>query len=152
MTEQQKKVVFQASKSFLYSKGEPWVKKGNINFDIGMGAYHGAQACEIVGLFILPKLAKLPNFESILYRDDGLGITSSSARQTEKLKQSIIEVFKEHGLKITIEVGQTRVNFLDVTLDLAEGMYKPYRKPEDKPQYVGLQAPWQGRQRSCNPV
>ena len=42
VTEQQKKVVFQASKSFLYSRGEPWVKKGGTNFDIGMGAYHGA--------------------------------------------------------------------------------------------------------------
>ena len=71
MTEQQRKVIFQASNSFLYSKGEPWVKKGDTNFDIGMGAYHGAQACEIVGLFLLSKLVVLPNFQAILYRDDG---------------------------------------------------------------------------------
>ena len=37
VTEQQKKVVLQASKSFLYCKGEPWVKRGNTNFDISMG-------------------------------------------------------------------------------------------------------------------
>ena len=88
VTDQQKKVVFQASKSFLFSRGAPWVKKGNTNFDIGMGAYHGAQACEIVGLFLLSKLAKLPNFHAILYCDDGLGITSSNPRQTEKLRVS----------------------------------------------------------------
>ena len=70
VTEQQKKVVIQASKSFLYCKGEPWVKKGGTNFDISMGAFHGAQACEIVGLFILSKLVKLPNFQAILYCDD----------------------------------------------------------------------------------
>ena len=136
MTVQQKKVVFQASKSFLYCKGEPWVKKGNTNFDVSMGAFHGAQACEIVGLFILSKLVKLPNFQAILYRDDGLGITNSTPRQTEKLRQAIIKVFSDHNLSITIEVGLTRVNFLDVTLDLSKETLKPYRKPGDKPQYV----------------
>jgi hypothetical protein len=67
VTVQQKKVVFQASKSFIYCKGEPWEKKGNTNFDVSMGAFHGAQACKIVGLFILSKLDKLPNFQAILY-------------------------------------------------------------------------------------
>ena len=130
---QQKKVVFQASKSFLYSRNQPWVKKGETNFDVGMGAYHGAQACEIVGLYILSKLVKLPNFNAILYRDDGLGITSSTPRQTEKLRQSII---KDHKLNITIEVGLSKVDFLDVTLDLDKELYKPYRKPGDRPLYV----------------
>ena len=88
VTGQQKKVVMQASKTFLYSKGEPWVKKGETNFDISMGAFHGAQACEIVGLFILSKLVNLPNFQTILYRDDGLGITSSTPRQTERCSRT----------------------------------------------------------------
>ena len=101
-----------------------------------MGAFHGAQACEIVGLFILSKLVNLPNFQAILYRDDGLGITNSTPRQTEKLRQAIIRVCNDHKLKITIEVGLTKVNFLDVTLDLSEGTYRPYRKPGDKPLYV----------------
>ena len=136
MTVQQRKVIFQASKSFLYSNGEAWVKKGDVNFDIGMGAYHGAQACEIVGLFILSKLVLLPNFKAILYRDDGLGITASSPRQAEKLRQSIIKVFKDNNLNITIEVGLTKVDFLDVTLDLERGIFKPFRKPGDKPLYV----------------
>ena len=45
-------------------------------------------------------------------------------------------MFREQNLSITIEVGLARVNFLDVTLDLTRGIYKPYRKPGDKPQYV----------------
>ena len=112
------------------------MKKGDVNFDIGMGAYHGAQPCEIVGLFILSKLVLLPNFKAIFYRDDGLGITAASPRQAEKLRQSIIKVFKDHNLKITIEVGLTEVDFLDVTLDLERGIFKPFRKPGDKPLYV----------------
>ena len=101
-----------------------------------MGAYHGAQACEIVGLFLLAQLKVLPNFEAILYRDDGLAITPSSPRIQEKLRQRIIRIFGEQDLKITIEIGLTRVNFLDLTLDLETGLYKPYRKPGDKPLYV----------------
>ena len=85
---------------------------------------------------MLSKLVGLPNFQAILYRDDGLGITPSSPRQTEKLRQTIIKVFKDKDLDITIEVGLTRVNFLDVTLDLEKEVFKPYRKPGDKPLYV----------------
>ena len=115
--------------------GKPRVKKGDINFDLGMGAFHRAQACEIVGLFLLNKLQEVPNFQPILYRDDGLGVTNLTPRLQEKLKQSLIRIFKEQGLNITIEINQVRVDFLDVTLDLKTGLYKPYKKPGDKPLY-----------------
>ena len=136
VTSQQKKIIYQASQSFLFSEGSPWVKKGDVNFDKGMGAYHGAQACEIVGLFILHLLKELPNFSALLYRDDGLGITTLTPRQQEKLKQKIINIFKNQELGITIEINLKRVNFLNVTLDLEAKTYQPYRKPGDKPLYV----------------
>ena len=47
---QQRKVIIQACQSFLFFEGQPWMKKGGVNFDVGMGAYHGAQVCELVGL------------------------------------------------------------------------------------------------------
>ena len=136
VTPQQRKIIHQACQSFLYSEGVPWVKKGDVNFDVGMGAFHGAQACEIVGLFLLNLLKGLPNFQAILYRDDGLGVTSSTPRLQEKLRQSIVKIFAEQKLTITIEINLKRVNFLDVTLDLESGLYKPYRKPGDRPLYV----------------
>ena len=49
-------------------------------------------------------------------------------------------MFKKHGLQITISTGLSRVNFLDVTLDLEKGTYKPYRKPGDKPMYVNAKS------------
>ena len=131
-----KDAIISASKSFLYCEGKPWVKKGGTEFDIGMGAYHGAQACELVGLFLLHELSTIPGLEAVLYRDDSLGITKARPRQTEKIRQAIINIFKRHNLKITIATGLSRVNFLDVTLDLERGIYKPYRKPGDKPLYV----------------
>ena len=45
-------------------------------------------------------------------------------------------MFKDHKLNITIEVGLSKVDFLDVTLDLDKELYKPYRKPGDRPLYV----------------
>ena len=38
--------------------------------------------------------------------------------------------------KITATANLRRVNFLDITLDLTDGTYKPYRKPNDEPLYI----------------
>ena len=140
ITPLQKKIIHQACESFLYHEGIPWVKRGEKNFDVGMGAFHGAQVCEVIGLFILSKLEALPNFDTILYRDDGLAVTSSTPRQQEKLRQKIIQIFGKHDMKITIEINLKRVDYLDVTLDLETGLFKPYRKPGDKPLYVSAQS------------
>ena len=47
------------------------------------------------------------------------------------------KTFKEKfGLRITMDPSAQIVNFLDVTLDLENGKYKPFRKPNDTPLYV----------------
>ena len=40
------------------------------------------------------------------------------------------------GLKITIDANLSTVDFLDVTLELKTGLYKPYMKPNNTLQYV----------------
>jgi hypothetical protein len=45
-------------------------------------------------------------------------------------------VFKDNGLKITIDANKKIVNFLDVTLDLNKRTHEPYLKPNNKPLYV----------------
>ena len=104
--------------SFLYSGGVPWVKKGNVNFDVGMGAYQGAQVCEIVGLFILHKLGGVEGLDCLLYRDDGLGVTRKTARQQVQLATDIRKVFSDEGLMITISMNLASVDFLDVNCSL----------------------------------
>ena len=42
----------------------------------------------------------------------------------------------EGGLKITAEVNYKTVNFLDITLNLANDSYKPYRKPINEILYI----------------
>ena len=81
LSPEQKRIIFQGRKSFLYVDGKPWVKKGDENFDVGMGSFDGAQVCELVGLYMLSQMTHLTNFTPGLYRDDGLGVTSASTRQ-----------------------------------------------------------------------
>ena len=44
--------------------------------------------------------------------------------------------FNDIGLRITIETNVKTVNFLDVTLNLCNRKYYPYRKPNDRPLYI----------------
>ena len=45
-------------------------------------------------------------------------------------------VFEKNKLKITIDANQKVTNFLDVTLDLQSGKFRPYKKPGNVTQYV----------------
>ena len=49
-------------------------------------------------------------------------------------------MFKKEGLAITIEANKKSVDFLDVVLDLRDGLYRPYMKPNSVPQYVHKQS------------
>ena len=103
-----------------------------------MGSHDGAEICELVGLFILNRLSKKFGKQSIgLYRDDGLAlIKSKSARLADKTRKKLHKIFELFDLKITAESNLRIVNFLDVTFDLNNGKYRPYRKPNDEPLYI----------------
>ncbi len=58
---EEKEVVFQARKSLLFNKGQAWVKKEGDTFDVTMGAYDGAEVCEIVGSYILHQIGSKYN-------------------------------------------------------------------------------------------
>ena len=103
-----------------------------------MGAFDGAEVCELVGIYLLSILATKCNQENIgLYRDDGLAaVENLSGPQTERLKKDFQQVFNDNGLKIVIESNLKVVDYLDVTLDLNNGTHKPYRKPNDETLYI----------------
>ena len=102
-----------------------------------MGSYDGAEICELVGLFFLSKLENRFGKQTGLYRDDGLAaITATSGRLADKARKDLIQIFADFGMKITAAANLKRVNFLDITFDLTDGTYKPYRKPNDDPPYV----------------
>ena len=102
-----------------------------------MGSYDGAEVCDLVGLFILKSLRERFGHNIGLYRDDGLGvIQTNSGRLADKARKDLTAIFARHGLKITATTNIKVVNFLDITFDLTNGTYKPYRKPNDEPLYI----------------
>ena len=52
------------------------------------------------------------------------------------MKKDLIEIFKKNGLSITIDVNLKLVDFLDVTFNLNNKTYYPFRKPNNKPLYI----------------
>ena len=103
-----------------------------------MGCYDCAEVCELVGTYILSKSKNITNKENIgLYHDDRLGIFQNIPKtKIERKKNQIVKVFKDCGLSITIKCNLKSEDFLDVTFDLLNEIYKPYRKPNNKPLYI----------------
>ena len=92
-----------------------------------------------MGLFLLNEIKqKIKDIDFGLYRDDGIASHRRlSGPRLDQIHKELHQIFKEHGLRITIEPPNlTRSNFLDVTMDLEQENYAPYRKPNDRPLYV----------------
>ena len=56
--------------------------------------------------------------------------------QIERTTKKIRSFFKGYALSITIENSPDTANFLDVTLELGTGLYRPFHKPNENVQYV----------------
>ena len=78
-------VINHARKSLLFDGSNTWIKKQGGLFDVSMGAYDGAEVCELVGTYMLNVLSKKYNKNDFgLYRDDGLAVLKNkSGRQSE---------------------------------------------------------------------
>ena len=128
-------------KSLLFCNDKTWIKKNDLSlFDVIMGSYDGAEVCELVGLFLLKIIADIFGKDSVglyTYRDDGLILLKGTGgRQAELTRKQLHEIFKKQDFRITTEINYHTVNFLDVTLNLNEEKYQPYRKPNNTPLYI----------------
>ena len=103
-----------------------------------MGSHDGAEICELVGLFILDTLSKKLNKNDIgLYRDDGLIVLKDkNGHELDKIRKQIIQDFKAIGFQIDININLKIIDFLDVTFNLLENLYKPYKKLNSKIVYI----------------
>ena len=103
-----------------------------------MGSYDGAEVCELIGIFMLSLIGNKYNPNNIeLYRDDGLAVfKNTSGPQSEKIKITFQRMFKNKSLDIIINCNMKIVNYLDVTLNLNDGSYRPYKKPNEETNYI----------------
>ena len=136
VTESDREVIFHSRKSLLFGDKD-WVKKDNALFDVTMGSYDGAEVCELVGTYALARLPEKYKKGTGLYRDDGLAVHRNvSGSEADRARKAFIKHFSSLGLRITIETNLKVANYLDLTLNLNTGKFKPYRKPNDTPFYI----------------
>ena len=129
ITNKERNTIMHARKTILKNNDETWIKKEGL-FDVGMGANDSAEVAELVGLMLLWNIRELiPEIQFGLYRDDGLGVMKTGKGcHTENIKKKLIKIFKDNELKIDIKMRLQKADFLDVTFDLYDGTYKPYKK------------------------
>ena len=131
-------IIIHCRKSLLSHNETAWTKKNHSNmFDVTMGSFDGAEVCELIGLFLLDNLSEKYGKNNVyvgLYRDDGLVLLkNTSGPQSERTRKHLTREFKRQGLNISINANLKICNFLDVTLNLTDGSYYPYRNPTTKP-------------------
>ena len=97
-----------------------------------MGSYSGAEICELVGIYILSRLSTIIDKKDWgHYRDDDLLVLRNvNKQQIVRVRKSVIQLFKDTGFLIDVVTNLKIVNFLDITLNLNNGMFKPYKKKQ----------------------
>ena len=139
ITDQQVKIIKLCRTSVLFHKNQTWIKSNTNNgFDTPMGAFDSAQISDLVGIYILNFLTRSIKSETVgLYRDDGLLILKkSNGPKATLFHKRLINAFKLLNLKVEVVSNVKEVNFLDVTLNLQNGSYRPYKKDNQMPRYV----------------
>ena len=63
-------------------------------------------------------------------------IRNVNGQQIDHTRKNIIRIFKDIGFDIDIETNSKEVHFLDITFNLNNGIYKPYKKPNDRLLYI----------------
>ena len=138
ITDDEIEIILHARRTILFHNGEAWVKRnGDGSCEVAQGSYDGAEASELVGLFLLSLIHTVIEKNDVgLYRDDGLAILRNvNGSQCERLRKKLINIFKYNGLKIETSISKV-ANFLDLKFDLNSGSFKTYNKPNNQPLYV----------------
>ena len=65
-----------------------------------MGSFHGAELCELVGLYLMTKIEPLLSKENFgIYRDDGLAVIPNLPDvEMERLKKTFMPFSNKKGL------------------------------------------------------
>ena len=132
-------IIMHCRKSLLFDNETASTNKNHSNmFEVAMGSFDGAEVCDLIGLFLLDNLSDKYGKNNVgLYRDDALVILrNASVPQPERTRKDITREFKKQGLNISISANLKICNFLDVTLNLTDGTYYPYRKPNNETLYI----------------
>ena len=135
------RIIKHCRKSLLFYENEAWKKKDtDTTFDVTMGSYGGAELCELIGIYIQFLLTNILSKDNMdLNRDDGLFILRKiNKQQTDRIRKKIISIFRIICFKIEIVTNLIEADFLDVTFNLENNTYRPYKKPNDQLIYIDV--------------
>ena len=78
------------------------MKKTSQSFDVVIGSFDEAEICDLVGLFVLDRLASVRGKENVgLYGDNGLAVLRNNLDLTmECTRKKITRVFQVEGLAL----------------------------------------------------
>ena len=108
------------------------------NFDVSIGAYDGAEICELVGCVLLYSINKIVDPSSHgPYQDEGLIIVDKSTpKKCDDIRKRLYKLFDEFGFRLDITTDLKITDYLDVTLNLYSGTVSPFRKKNQDLRYV----------------
>ena len=88
--------------------------------DVAVGAYDGAEICQIVGLLLLNNLANKFDKNSVgLYREEELAFVDKMSKEFHRL-------FKENALSLEIEFNLKTINYMALTNHIANLIIKNF--------------------------
>ena len=91
-----------------------------------MGSFHDAEVCDVVGIYILSRLKTV--FDSCGLFRDGLGdVHLSKSVVYERKRKTTFNLMSELGFDIALDLGSCQNNFLDLTSNLSNNTFCPYR-------------------------
>ena len=59
----------------------------------------------------------------------------------DRLRKDVHKLFQGMKLDVTVETNLLITDYLDVTFNLNDGSYKPYKKPNDETLYINAKSP-----------
>ena len=71
-----------------------------------------------------------------MYRVDGLAVLKRPKCENEKASKRIRAIFKSHGFKISVECNLTQTDFLEISMNLCNDTFSPYRKENANVKYI----------------
>ena len=94
-----------ARKLLLLNKQQTSIKNENQLFDATLGAYDGAEVCELKGKYFIYALSLKYSKKNIgFYMDDGLTVfRNASGPYYEKIKKEYQKLFRQHSLTLIIK-------------------------------------------------
>ena len=102
-----------------------------------------AEVCELIGIYMLYLIGKKYDLKKYwaIWRWRTSRIQKCKWTSFRKnFKKQLQSLFKQKSLQIIIECNLKVVNYLDVTFNLNDGSYRPYRKPNDETHYIHIQS------------